>query len=142
MHDLHFRRDDVLQNVFSECSNANYHAISLSGIITASRIHTNAIGILFVLGREKVKPIIECVKSAFFCTLQIQTTQAIQVPQVQVQVQQQLQQQQLQYQQQIQQLQYQQLQLQQQQQQLQHQLQQTQQASQQLQAHVSKGLNI
>ena len=50
--------------------------------------------------------------------LQIQTTQPIQVPQVQVQVQQQLQQQQLQqqqlqYQQQIQQLQYQQLQLQQ-----------------------------
>lgn len=72
--------------------------------------------------------------------VQIQTTQAIQVPQVQVQVQQQLQQQQLQYQQQIQQLQLQQLQLQQQQQQLQQQLQQNQQlqqqASQQLQAHV------
>lgn len=78
------------------------------------------------------------------CVVQIQTTQAIQVPQVQVQVHQQLQQQQLQYQQQIQQLQYQQMQLQQQQQQLQQQLQQTQQlqqqATQQLQAHVSSNL--
>ena len=80
-------------------------------------------------------------KCLLFRLSQIQTTQPIQVPQVQVQVQQQLQQQQLQYQQQIQQLQYQQLQLQQQQQQLQQQLQQTQelqqQASQQLQTHVS-----
>ena len=37
-----------LQNVFLECSNANYHAISLSGIITASRVHANAIVILLL----------------------------------------------------------------------------------------------
>ena len=27
MHDLNFRRDDILQNVFLVCSNANYYAI-------------------------------------------------------------------------------------------------------------------